>query len=124
MNWPRTAHSFEPIDLGLEHLNRSCQNEIKCYKNSTCDVDIIFDRVCLCNAFVRDVRILPERVFGTHLPSDHTTASAQMDMFLLARTLLSNDLAEPRNQDQLYGAFFDSEDIIVVGMEVTSGTSR
>lgn len=49
VNWKGSPMSHKPIDLGLEHLNGSCRIEMQCYKNSTHDTDLIFDRVCLTN---------------------------------------------------------------------------
>lgn len=45
VNWHGRATTHKPIDLGLEHLNGACKIEMKCYKNSTHDTDVIFDRV-------------------------------------------------------------------------------
>ena len=91
---------------------------MKCYKNSTHDVDIIFNRVCLTNTWVRLLREKLEGTFGENMSGAHTTASAQLDMFLVARTLLVGDLAGPRSPEELasFTKAFDSFDILQVGM--------
>lgn len=118
VNWHGRATTHKAIDLGLEHLNGSCKIEMKCYKNSTHDVDIIFNRVCLTNTWVRLLREKLEGTFGENMSGAHTTASAQLDMFLVARTLLVGDLAGPRSPEELasFTKAFDSFDILQVGM--------
>ena len=119
VNWLGRATTHKAIDLGLEHLNGSCKIEMKCYKNSTHDVDITFDRVCLSNTWARALRKKVEATFGEHMPGTHTTAAALPDMFLLARTVFTSDLAEPRSTEQLTGMrFFDSYNILQKGIEV------
>ena len=118
VNWPGRSTTHKPIDLGLEHLNCSCKIEMKCYKNSTYDTDTVFDQVCLCNTWVRELRDKLEGSFGTYMPGNHTIASAVLDMFSLARSLFTSDLAEPRRLDELTGSFFDSEDIFKAGMSI------
>jgi hypothetical protein len=119
VNWLGRATTHKAIDLGLEHLNGSCKIEMKCYKNSTHDADITFNRVCLSNTWVRALRERLEATFGEHMPGAHTTAAAIPDMFLLARTLFTSDLAEPRSTEQLAGMkFFDSSNILQEGIGV------
>lgn len=120
VNWHGRATTHKAIDLGLEHLNGSCKIEMKCYKNSTHDVDIIFNRVCLTNAWVRLLRAKLEEAFGENMS---TTANAQLDMFLVARTLFVGDLAGPRSPEELasFPKAFDSFDILQVGMAKLEG---
>jgi hypothetical protein len=119
VNWTGAPNTYKPIDLGLEHLNCSCKIEMKCYKNSTHDTDVIFNRVCLSNATVRTLRGKMEHTFGEEMPGAHTHASVELDMFLLAYTLYSSDLAAPRNPGQLVGLqLFDSHDIFRTGVDV------
>jgi len=76
-------------------------------------VDIIFNRVYLSNTWVRALRKKVEAIFGEYIPRTYTTAAALLDMFLLAYTLFTLDLAEPRSAEQLAGIkFFDSCDIL------------
>jgi len=49
VNWLGKSASNKAIDLGLEHLNGSYKIKIKCYKNFTYNINIIFDRVYLSN---------------------------------------------------------------------------
>jgi hypothetical protein len=70
---------------------------MKCYKNLTYNIDIIFNRVCLSNTWVRALRKRVEAIFSEHMPGAYTTAAALPDIFLLAYTLFTLDLAEPRS---------------------------
>jgi len=119
VNWVGRDTTHKPIDLSLEHLNGSCKIEMKCYKNSTHDVDTIFNRVCLSNSWIRTLREKIEDTFGTENPGKHTNADATLDIFVLARNLFVDGLAEPRNQQQLASLsdVFDSQDIFQVGMD-------
>ena len=118
VNWPGRATAHKPIDLSLEHLNAGVKIDMQCYKNSTHDVNIIFDRVCLCNTFTRELRQHMESAFSPYMPDLHTTRSAVLDMFSLARTLFSGKLAAPRPEANLHArSYFDSADIIKAGFE-------
>jgi len=118
VNWPGQATTFKPIDLGLEHLNGACKIELKCYKNSTHDVDLVLDRICLTNTWNRELRAKIEERFGTYVSGNHSTASAMYDMFSLARKLFNDDLGAPRPPNRLagLGRVFDSEDIMKTGV--------
>ena len=120
VNWPGRASAHKAIDLSLEHLNAGVKIDMECYKNSTHDLDIIFGRVCLSNTFVRELRQQMESAFSPFMPSAHTTPSARLDMFSLARSLFSSKLAAPRPEADLHGQYFDSMDIIGAGMKVLS----
>ena len=119
VNWQGKSTTNKPIDLGLEHLNGNCKIEMKCYKNSTHDISIIFDRVCLSNTWVRALREKLEDSFGESMPGTHTTAPTLLEIFFLARNLFLGDLAEPRSAERLAGhsRVFDSDDILQIGMD-------
>ena len=68
---------------------------MKCYKNSTYNVDIIFNQVCLSNTWVRTLHKRVEAIFNKHMLRTYTTAVVLPDMFLLVYTLFISDLAEP-----------------------------
>jgi hypothetical protein len=121
VNWQGSHSSNKAIDRGQEHLNMSIATSFRSYKNSTHDLDIIFDRVCLTNTWVAALRTILEDTFGENMPGTHTTASVESDIFLLARTLFRGDLAAPRTFEQLdefSREFFDSQDILKKGMDV------
>jgi len=120
VNWPGRANTYKAIDLMLEHLNCACKIEMKSYKNSTHDIDTIFNRVCLCNTWTRALRRRMEDSFGEYMPGAHTVAEVVPAMFLLACKILKDGLASPRGQEDLanYAGFFDSYDIFSAGMEV------
>ena len=118
VNWHGRPATHKAIDLGLEHLNGSCKIEMKCYKNSTHDVDVIFNRVCLSNTWMGLLRSKYERAFGEEMSGAHTTAETVLDITLVARNIFIGDLAEPRGNDLLSGSIkmFDSFDIMKKGM--------
>lgn len=118
VNWSGLHNSYKPIDLGLEHLNGSAKIEMKCYKNSTHDANITFNRVCLSNTWVRALRTSLEEAFGERMPGKHTVASTQLDIFVLARKLYMDGLVERRVRAP--GDAFDSPDIRFGGMRVLS----
>jgi hypothetical protein len=121
INWQGKATTHKPIDLGQEHLNLSVATSIRSYKNSTHDIDIIFDRLCLVNTWVGALRTVLEETFGEHMPGAHTTANVNEDIFLLARRLFISELAAPRILEQSthsHSRPFDSYDIMSRGMEV------
>jgi hypothetical protein len=103
VNWHGAPHSFKAVDLGLEHLNGSCKINLKVFKNSTHNADIVFDRICLTNTWVNALRSQVERIFGEHMPGTHTTHSTALDMFARARQLQTGGWASPREQEQLAG---------------------
>lgn len=124
VNWTGLPNSNKPIDLSLEHLNGNAKIEMKCYKNSTHDMDIVFNRVCLSNTWTRLLREKFEGTFGEDQTGKHTVASARLDIFFLARNLFVDGLAERRTIAQEVhtgdAKCFDSEDIRLKGMMVLS----
>ena len=53
------------------------------------------------------------------MPGTHTTAAALLDMFLLACTLFTLNLAEPQSAEQLAGRkFFNFHNILQEGIKV------
>jgi hypothetical protein len=119
VNWKGLPSSFKPIDLHMEHLNGACKIDIKHNQNSTHDAQTTFKRVCLCSTWLRSLRQKLEGEFGQDMPDAHTSKVAIPDMFLLARTLLVDDLAEPRSTQQLHDyAMFDSVDIRAAGLSM------
>ena len=89
VNWPGKEYMHKPVDLGFEYDNGKLKINMKCYQNSTHDTDLIFDRVCLTNTFVGALRNLLEGIFGERMSGAHTTASATLDMFTLARNIFT-----------------------------------
>jgi hypothetical protein len=118
VNWVGLPNSNKAIDLGLEHLNGNAKIEMKCYKNSTHDANIVFNRVCLSNTWTRALREKLEETFGEQSSGKHTVASAELDMFLLARNLFVGGLAERRPPRQSAAPAFDAVDIRLGGMMV------
>lgn len=119
VNWPGKESTHKPVDLGLEHDNGKLKINMKCYQNSTHDTDLIFDRVCLTNTFMGALRTLIEGIFGETMSGAHTTASATLDMFTLARNIFTGDLAMPRDASIMggYRNVFESQDIIQIGLD-------
>ncbi|XTI85256.1 hypothetical protein V2W45_1220781, partial [Cenococcum geophilum] len=90
------ATIYKAINLRLKYLNGSYKIKIKCYKNLTYNIDIIFNRVYLSNTLVRALCKRVEAIFGEHMPRTYTTTTTLPDIFLLAYTIFTLDLAEPR----------------------------
>jgi hypothetical protein len=93
VNWVGRESTFKPIDLALEHFNCHCKLDLQNFKNSTHDIEIVFQRTALCNTWIRDLRVHFEGLFGESISGAHTSAAAISDMFLLAWTLFVVALA-------------------------------
>ncbi len=76
---------------------------MKCYKNSTYDINFTFDRVYTTNPTVRTLRSKLEYVFEEDMPGTHSTADASSDIFGQAWGLFVDQLAGPRSRSQLPG---------------------
>src|SRR6266568_7792166 len=76
VNWLRAPDKYKAINLRLEHLNKSCKIKMKCYKNSTYDTDIIFNRVCLSNTIVRILCSKMEYIFSEEMLGAYMWAEA------------------------------------------------
>ena len=58
-------------------------------------------------------------IFSEHIPRTYTTAAALLDIFLLAYTLFTLDLAKPRSTKQLASMrLFNSYNILQEGIKV------
>jgi len=57
-------------------------------------MDIIFNRVYLSNTWVRALRKKVKAILSKYMPGTYTTATILLDIFLLAYTLFTLDLAE------------------------------
>src|SRR6266511_320864 len=97
VNWLDKSTVNKAIDLGLEYLNGSCKTEMKYYKNSTYDVDFIFNRVYLFNTWVRALRAKLEETFEKIISETHTIVFAVLETFSLTRNLIVRDLGALRN---------------------------
>jgi hypothetical protein len=118
VNWSGTARSFKPIDQGQEHHNLQIATSLKNFKNSTHDIDIVFDRLCLTNTAIASVRSQLETTFGEYMPGDHTVANTRLDSLMLAKDIYNMKLTRPRQRAelQLFSSFFASKDIQKEGM--------
>ena len=67
---------------------------MKCYKNSTHNVDIIFNQICLFNIWVKALHKKIKAIFGKHMPGIYIIAAALPDMFLFVYALFILNLAE------------------------------
>jgi hypothetical protein len=56
---------------------------------------ILYLTVCLSNTWVRALHKRVEAIFSEYMSRTYTTATALLDMFLLAYTLFTLDLAKP-----------------------------
>jgi len=117
VNWHGQRDTHKAIDLGLEHLNGSAKIEMKCYKNSTHDEDIIFNRVCLTNTYIRQLRTVFEGYFGEFMSGSHTTANASRDIFAITRKLATANLGRPRALEDIGdpSRYYQPADYITLG---------
>ena len=83
VNWLRAPDKHKAINLRLKYLNKSYKIEIKCYKNSTYNTDIIFNQVYLLNTAVKILRSKIEYIFSKEISSAHTQAKADLNIFTL-----------------------------------------
>ena len=65
------------------------------YKNSTHNIDVTFTHLSLVNNWVQHLQDILESKFGHPMKGDHTSCSTEMEIFLLARKLLSDGLISP-----------------------------
>jgi hypothetical protein len=90
VNWLGRPFIFKPIDLLIEHLNSFIKIEIKCYKNSTHDINIAFYQVCTTNTTVRAIQSIMENEFGEEMSGAYTTADLARDVFNQACHLVTD----------------------------------
>ena len=84
VNWQGKPNLFKPINLGLEHLNVACKINMKVYKNSTHNINITFDHLCLSNNWMCKLQEVVEDRFSQPMKGDHTSHSAELEIFSLA----------------------------------------
>ena len=76
VNWIGRDSTFKPIDLAVEHLNCHCKLDLRNFKNSTHDIEVVFQRTALCNTWLRDLCVEFENISGVrttaHLQVNHT----------------------------------------------------
>ena len=94
---------YKAVNLRLEYLNGSYKIKIKCYKNSTYNTNIIFNRVCLLNATVRTVYSKMEYIFSKEMLGTYTRASTELNIFLLTYIIYLSNLAILQGPRQLVG---------------------
>jgi hypothetical protein len=118
VNWLGRESTFKPIDLALEHLNLHCKLDLRNFKNSTHDIEVVFQRTALCNTWLRDVRRQFESTFGEPMSGAHTSSQAVPDMFYLAWSLFVGGYTQAAARDSAAANSFDSSDIFEAGMSV------
>jgi hypothetical protein len=118
VNWGRKPNGHKATDLMQEHLNLEVATSLKKFKNSSHDVDIVFDRMCLTNTWMKALRSQLEREFGQSRNPEHVTTTSARDMFLLGRQLMKLGLTGIRTglSDTTKERMFDSKDIKMLGM--------
>ena len=65
----------------LEYLNRAVKIKIKCYKNSTYNVNFTFNKVCTTNLTVRTLRSKLEYIFREDILGTYSTANTSSNIF-------------------------------------------
>lgn len=120
VNQQGKSNIFKLIDLVQEYLNGIYKIEYKAYKNSTYDINVVFDRICLLNTQQYQLRYKLERTFGYPIPSEYTIRDATLDMFSRTRALFNEDLGAPREIQDLDRDYFDSFDVYSYGTKVVA----
>ncbi|KAF1936991.1 hypothetical protein EJ02DRAFT_478313 [Clathrospora elynae] len=123
VNWLGRPNTFKHIDLALEHLNCYCKIDLRNVKNSTHDIELVFQRKSLCSTWIRGLRNKLENVYGEHMSGSHTSTAAIPDIFLIAWTLYNGGYAIPRDNRNTaaQSRLFSSVDIIQIGMDALEG---
>jgi hypothetical protein len=116
VNMSARPDGHKATDLLQEHLNLEIATSLKNFKNSTHDIDAVFNRMCLTNTWIKTVRTKLEGEFGQSRKPNHTTASTAMDMFSLGRKLYLSKFAAPRKTNRP-SVMFDSRDIKTIGVD-------
>ena len=83
VNWLRAPDKYKAINLRLKYLNRSYKIKIKYYKNSTYNIDIIFNQVYLLNIIVRILYSKIEYTFSKKILGAYTQAKADLNIFII-----------------------------------------
>jgi hypothetical protein len=118
VNWLGRPSTFKPIDLSLEHLNCNCKIALRNFKNSTHNIELVFQRTALCSAWLRGLRDRLEDVYGEAMSAAHTSAAAIPDTFLLAWTLFNGGYAVARDNNTLAQLrMFDSCNVMQLGID-------
>ena len=121
VNWLGRADTFKPIDLALEHLNCRCKLDLRNFKNSTHDIELVFKRTALCNTWIRGVCDRFEDVYGEAMSGAHTSATAIPDMFFLAWNLYRSNYTSPQSRSAAHHNHkkqFRSHNVVHAGMSV------
>ncbi|KIV98311.1 uncharacterized protein PV09_09843 [Verruconis gallopava] len=118
VNWQGAADTFKAIDLGLEHNNGSIKLNIQTQKNSTRDVNVIFDRMCLNNAYINLAQRKIEQAFGIHMPDEHISVSPAEDIFSLTQLLGQHGCFSNMQMPLHTARAFNTEDIYTIGMSM------
>ncbi len=65
----------------LEYLNKAVKIKMKCYKNSTHDINFTFNRVCTTNLTVRTLCSKLEYTFREDILGTHSTTNTSSNIF-------------------------------------------
>ena len=105
VDWLGRRTTFKPIDLSLKHFNGANNVKMKCYKNSTYDIDIIFNRVYTSTTSIHAIRSILKIQSGGNMPGTHTTVDISNDIFNRAYRIWFDGPIVPRRGPLPTGPF-------------------
>ena len=79
--------SWQEVDLFLEHLNLDLKRQLWPRKNSTFDVDLLFETTALNGPYCAKICAVIESQYGEHTNAKHQPKSAVDDIHILAYEL-------------------------------------
>lgn len=118
VNWHGTSGKHKPIDLGMEHLNLAYKLEMKCFKNSTKDLDNIFGRIGLTNTWNRKHREVIEEALGERMSGEHTRKNTDAELFAHAIKLFKDRAVCPDRPIDPRVTPWESANIFSLGMKI------
>lgn len=108
------SDSWFPVDRMNEHLNLSLKEILWARKNSTFNVDYLFDNCTWTATHSSQLKDSIEREFGEKTNSEHTTRSRHMDIRCLAHNLTESSIVyHPNGRD----SSFIAADVLQAGQD-------
>lgn len=114
VDWLGRRTTFKPIDHSLKHFNGANNIKMKCYKNSTYDIDIIFNRVYTSTTSIHAIRSTLKTQFGGNMPGTHTIIDKSNYIFNRAYRIWFDGPIVPR-REPLPTGLFESKNIFTRG---------
>ena len=106
--------SWQEVDLFLEHLNLELKRQLWARKNSTFDVDLLFETTALNGPYCAKIRTVIESQFGEYTNARHQLKSAADDIHMLAYELSYRSI---RKSSSSRSSKFTAPDYLSDGIE-------